>query len=321
MSAQPEPALTALEVRPFHRDDRDQLTDLINAHVAAVVPGVSVSVNTVLSQLQRQPDEFIVDPWVAERLTLVAGHRHGVVAAAHLLRYRTDAAVGECYRGAGGIEWFVCHPPASFRPGAREAADLLMSACLAQFVRWKVTSRYADGALPAPGVYGLPEPWPHIRAAYERAGFVHDGDTEIVLIADVADLPPRPAGPSDPAGLSVRRTLGECGTRFTAHPPPTAGRDTRIAGFIEVDTVLDRAERRPRGGGLADIGNLHVAEEYRDTGLTTWLLGHAAHWLRLAGSDRLLAYASPDESDRIRELTAHGFCELTRTARGWHHRP
>ncbi len=39
--------MSALTVRPFRRDDRDQLTALVNAHVAAVVPGVSVSTNTV----------------------------------------------------------------------------------------------------------------------------------------------------------------------------------------------------------------------------------------------------------------------------------
>jgi hypothetical protein len=36
-------------VRPFRRADREQLTALVNAHIQAVVPGVSVSVNTVMS--------------------------------------------------------------------------------------------------------------------------------------------------------------------------------------------------------------------------------------------------------------------------------
>ncbi|GHH10663.1 hypothetical protein GCM10018780_47450 [Streptomyces lanatus] len=72
--------MPAPEVRPFRRADRDQLTELINLHVAAVVPGVSVSVNTVLSALERQPDEFLTDPWVSERTTLVAEQRGHVVA-------------------------------------------------------------------------------------------------------------------------------------------------------------------------------------------------------------------------------------------------
>ena len=174
--------MSEVRVRPFRRADREQLTALVDAHIQAVVPGLSVSVNTVLSRLERDPGEFIVDPWVAERATLVAEQRGRVVAA----------------------------------------ADALMTACLAQLRRWEVTHWYADGSLPAPGVYGLPEQWPHIRALHERAGFVHDGPTEVVLLARV---------------------------------------------------------------------------------------------------DRLLDYAWPNEEDRLALLRQVGFRELTRTTRGWVHRP
>ncbi|GAA4312116.1 hypothetical protein GCM10023086_32550 [Streptomyces venetus] len=303
--------MPALEVRPFRRSDRDQLTDLVNLHVAAVVPGVSVSVNTVLSDLERQPGEFITDPWVAERTTLVAEQRDHVVATAHLLRYRADAEVGEAYRDAAGIDWFVCRPAASFWPDTDRAADLLMRACLAQFARWNTRVRYADGALPAPLVYGLPRNWPHIRAVYERAGFRHVGDTEVILIAQVADLPepePRP-------GVTVERTLGECGTRFTARA------DGQTLGFVELDTALARPERHARAAGLADVGNLHVDPGQYGTGLEHWLLAQAADWLRLCGVDRLAAYASAADSTELGLLTGAGFRELTRTDRGWEHRP
>ncbi|MFF3331677.1 GNAT family N-acetyltransferase [Streptomyces sp. NPDC002888] len=299
------------EVRPFRRDDRDPLTELVNLHVAAVVPGVSVSVNTVLSALERQPDEFIVDPWVSERATLVAEQRGHVVAAAHLLRYRADGDVGANHRDAGAIDWFVYRPPASFWPDSEQAADLLMSACLARLARWRVRVRYADGALPAPGVYGLPRPWPHIRAVYERAGFRHTGDTEVLLIARVEDLPvpePRP-------GVTIERTLGECGTRFTAYD------DGRAVGFAEVDTALARPERHTRAAGLADLGNLHVDPAHHGRGWEHRLLAHAADWLRLCDADRLLAYEAPADTTAIAHLTAAGFRELTRTDRGWEHRP
>ncbi|MFD9907873.1 N-acetyltransferase [Streptomyces sp. NPDC059063] len=311
--------MSALKVRPFHRDDRDQLTELVNAHVAAVVPGVSVSVNTVVGQLTRQPDEFITDPWVAERVTLVAEQRSFVVAAAHLLRYRGDDEVGPDFRDAGVVDWFVCHPTASFWPDADEAADLLMGACLAQLSRWGVRVREADGALPAPGVYGLPRVWPHVRAAFERAGFRHTGDTEAVLIAAVSDLP-TPAPPLP--GLTVRRSLGECGTRLTAHlagPEGPDGSDGRDLGFIEVDTALGRAERQARNGALADVGNFHLVPDHGVDGLAAWLLGEAAAWLRLAGADRLLAYESAGDAQAIAGLTALGFRELVRTDRGWTH--
>src|SRR5262249_31461828 len=61
------PQMSSIEVRPFRRGDRDQLTRLVNAHAEAVVPGMGVSVSTVLTSLERQPGEFIEDPWVGER--------------------------------------------------------------------------------------------------------------------------------------------------------------------------------------------------------------------------------------------------------------
>ena len=86
--------MPSIEVRPFRRADRQQLTDLVNMHASAVVPGLSVSVAAVLSQLERQPGEYIVDPWVSERLTLVAEQHERVAAAAHLLRYGAGEHVG-----------------------------------------------------------------------------------------------------------------------------------------------------------------------------------------------------------------------------------
>src|SRR5512132_3147670 len=101
-------------VRQFRRDDRQQLTDLVNAHVGAVVPGACLSVDTVTSQLQREPGEFIVDPWVTDRRTLVAEQRGRVVAAAHLLRYGAGPEVGDTYRDAGEIRWLLCWPEAAY---------------------------------------------------------------------------------------------------------------------------------------------------------------------------------------------------------------
>ena len=183
--------MSAVQVRPFRRADREQLTALVNAHIQAVVPGVTVSVNTVLSQLERDPGEFIVDPWVAERATLVAEQRRRVVAAAHLLRYGAGEDVGPAYRDSAEINWLLFWPEASYWPDSAAAAAALMDACLDRFRSWGVDHWHADGTLPAPGVYGVPEQWPHVRALYERAGFVHqertgsehDGHTEIVLLA------------------------------------------------------------------------------------------------------------------------------------------
>ena len=104
--------MSSIEVRPFRRSDRAHVTRLVNAHAQAVVPGMSASVSTVLSSLERQPGEFIVDPWVSERATLVAEQEHRITAAAHLLRYFFDERAGQAYRDLGEISWLLFWPEA-----------------------------------------------------------------------------------------------------------------------------------------------------------------------------------------------------------------
>jgi GNAT superfamily N-acetyltransferase len=316
--------MSSIEVRPFRRSDRDQLTQLVNLHAGAVVPGMSVSVSTVLTALERQPGEFIEDPWVSERLTLVAEQQDRVAAAAHLLRYFPDERAGIAARDAGDIHWLLFWPwaPAGNPcwPDATQAADALIAACIAQLEEWGVTRQQAGGELPVRAVYGVPEQWPHISAVYERAGFTHTGHTEIIYLATVRDLP-RPAQPPL-RGLSVSRSAGMNGTRLSAI---LAG---EVIGYIEVETFAD-GERLSRHGGWADIGNLRVAEQYRRQGVATWLLGHAADWLQLAQVERLLDYAwlegtdpgGLDYTSYRAFLPAVGFRELTRTRRGWNRTP
>jgi GNAT superfamily N-acetyltransferase len=310
-----------IEVRPFRRADRQQLTDLVNGHAAAVIPGLSVSVAAVLSQLERQPGEYIVDPWVSERRTLVAQQHDRVVAAAHLLRYGAGEHVGPAYRNAGEIKWLLFWPEgprvgSPYWSDATQAAERLLAGCIGQLEQWGLMSQSASGDLPVPGVYGVPEQWPHVRALYERSGFRHEGHTEVVYLARVEDLH-HPDGPPLP-GLTVRRSVGLSGTRLSA----VLGAE--IIGYIEVE-IFDDGERLARHAGWADIGNLWVAEQYRRRGVATWLLGQAADWLRLAHVDRLLDYtylegrdATGQDYDADRAfLQASPFTELTRTKRGW----
>jgi ribosomal protein S18 acetylase RimI-like enzyme len=308
--------MSSIEVRPFRRADREQLTALVNAHASAAVPGVSASVNAVMSQLEREPGEFIVDPWVCERLTLVAEQKRRVGAAAHLLRYSPEDHVGDSYRAAAEIRWFLFWPEAPAEaahwPSSAPAANALIEACLGQLDEWNSTVQLADGALPVPGVYGVPAQWPHVRVTYERAGFVHEGATEIVYVADVADLPLRVDPPL--TGLSSSRSVGINGTRLSAVL------EGEVVGYVEVQTV-DDGLRIPRHGGLADIGNLQVAERCRRQGIATWLVAEAADWLRLARVDRVLDYSLPEQEDYVGFLRSVGFRELTRTERGWVRRP
>jgi GNAT superfamily N-acetyltransferase len=315
------PAMSPVLVRPFHRGDRDQLTDLVNAHAAAVVPGLSLSVAAMLSHLEREPAEFIVDPWVTERATLVAEENNRVAAAAHLLRYGDDDDVSVAYRGAGEIRWLLFWPerPAGCNPwwtAGTQAASELITACIGQFDRWNVTSQSAGGELPVPGVYGVPEQWPHVSELYERAGFVHDGHTEVVYLARVADLPRLASPPL--SGLEVRRTVGLTGTRLAGLL------DGEIIGHIEVE-IRSEGERLARRAGWADVGILHVSDRFRRRKVATWLLGQAADWLELAHVDRLLDYSYLEGADATGRtyddyrafLGALPFTVLTTTRRGW----
>ena len=313
--------MPSIEVRPFRRADRQQLTDLVNAHAAAVVPGIRVSVSAVLNQLERQPGEYILDPWVCERVTLVAEQHERVAAAAHLLRYAADERVSPGYRNAGEICWLLFWPEgprigSPYWTDATAAAEKLMAACIGQLEDWAVMTQSASGDLPVPGVYGVPEQWPHVRALYERAGFTHDGHTEIVFLAAVEDL--RRDGDPPIAGLTVRRSVGLNGTRLSA----ILGEE--VIGYIEVE-IFDDGERLARHGDWADVGNLCVAERHRRCGVATWLLGRAADWLRLGHVDRLLDYTYAEGRDATGQnydadrafLQASPFIEVTRTMRGW----
>ncbi len=294
--------MPSIEVRPFQRSDREQLTGLVNAHIAPVIPGITVSVNTVMSQLEREPSEAIVDPWVIERRTLVAVDRDAIAAGALLHRFGSDDRVGDDFRNAGEIRWLVCGP------SAVEAGDALMEACVAAMDEWQVDRQYAEGELPSLAAYGVPECWPHIRALYLRHGFVHRGHVEIILVASVNDLPSTPEVPLP--GLILRRSLGAAGTRFSGVL------EDEVVGYIEVELRND-GDPRTRQFGWSDIANLWVKEDLRRKRIGSWLLGTAADWLRLGGIQRLLTYAWPEQQDQLAFAAHHGFLELVRTERGW----
>ncbi len=299
--------MSAAVIRPFQRSDREQVTRLVNAHVEAVMPGVSVSVNAVMSQLEREPGEAIVDPWVLERSTLVALERERVVAAALLLRYAAGERVGESYRNFGEIRWLV------FGPGSERAADELMAACGAQFARWGVARSGADMSLPCPCCYGVPDAWPHLRELLVRHGFRHEGHTETILVAAVAALPSALPAPLD--GLTVQRELGG---PAVAGPRLGARLAGELIGFVDLSSDLTGGGALSRLAGWAEIDSLWVDEPYRRQHVGTWLMAQAAEWLRLGHADRLVAYCAAGQHDVRAFASRVGFGVLAHTERGWY---
>ena len=292
----------SIEIRPFERRDRDQLTELVNRHVAAVVPGVALSVNAVLSQLEREPGESIVDPWVAERRCLVAVDRSAVVAAALVHRFRADPDVGPDFRNAGDIRWLVCT-----RTAGEAGAELLQS-CVRLFDEWHVDRRYADCGLPVLACYGVPDTLPHVRALYVAAGFQGPVRTEEVYVARCADLLDARV-----EGVEIVRTMGIFGARLSLR------RDEVEVGYVEVGELAADLARSATAVTWTDVGNLQVAEGEDRATVVPALYAAAAEWLVLGGVDRLLEYVADDfdQPGYRKELLGLGFTRLVTNEIGW----
>jgi len=298
------------EVRLFARQDRDQLLSLVNHHIAAVLPGGSIPASVLLSQMERDTAEYVIDPWVVGRHTIVGLERDRVVAAAHLKRYGEDLRVSASYSGAGSVDWLVCWPD------HLAAGRLVLEAALGQLRAWDVRVWFADGSLPCLGVYGISDSWPHVQALVRGAGFDDaGGQVEVVFAGDLADV--EPPGPAPVVGLTMRRVLGTLGTRFEA----VAG--DQVVGTFEVEDDYTRGGSVMTLAGWADLGNHRVQEDIRSQGIGSWLFRHGCAWLRLGGTRRLLAYAVENgDLTRIeRYYGRHGLAWINRTRRGWQREP
>ena len=295
-------------LRVFHRADREQLTGLVNAHISSVVPGWAVSAAVLLAHVERDPGQYVTDPWVADRRTLVAEVAGRVVAAAHVRRYRADPDVGADWRGAGEVAWLVCWP-AHESAGARLAIT-----CVQLLDTWQVRRQYADGDLPTAATYGIPDSWPHVARLLEVAGFDPSRAREEVTLAGALDGVRAP-GPAALPGLTVQRAVGTFGARFTAL------RDGEPVAFAEAQDDHTRGGSLARLDGWADLAELHVAEGHRGQGIGTWLVEHLVAWLRLGGAQRFLVALGEEDRDLEPWFGRFGWHRIGTSRRGWERRP
>lgn len=299
-----DPTEITPEIRLFTRADRDQLTELVNAHVAAVVPGWSLPVSALLAQLEREPAEYVVDPWVIDRMTFVALVRDRVVAAAHLRRYGTDSRVMHDYYDAGEIKWLIAWPHRI------EAAHTLAQACVVQLEKWGVKRQWASGDLPTPATYGLPEAWPHVRTVFTQAGFSdHDGHEEVIFAGSLDGITPPGAPPVD--GLTLRREVDNLATRFTGLL------DGTVVGYVNAQDDLTRGGTVSRVTRWCALRERFVEPAFRQQGIGTWLVRHAVAWMRLGGADRILVPLGPGGEDWPEFYERFGWREIARTRRPW----
>lgn len=293
--------------RPFHLP---QVEALFNAHLGAVVPGWAVPEAFIAGRLERNPGEYVVDPWVEARATLCAVERQRVVGVAHLLRYGAGPAVGPSYRSVGEIDWLL------FWPESELAARQLLAEARQQLATWEVSDEWVSAGPPVGPIAGLPDVWPHVAAALTAAGYRLDkGQSEAVYGGSLGQLPAPDAPPV--RGLAVRRSVGRFGATFTALV------EGQEVGRCECLPDMTAGGALPALRGWAELTELEVDERWRNRGIGTWLVQHAVAWLRLGRCDRIvLAVAAEDEAAGAgRFYQRCGWDVLTRVSKGWGRKP
>lgn len=264
----------------------------------------------LLNDLERPLGEPHIGPWVNDVCTLVALENHRLIGAAHLRRYTAEDRAGDSYRDAGEIAWLLCWPD------HLAAGRAVRDRSIARLGEWGVRIQYADGSLPAPGVYGVTDSWPHVRTLYEEAGFeASEGQEEIIFAGSVDRLPVPGITPVD--GVTLRRQLGPLGTAFNAVL------DGEVVGTYEVNDDLTRGGTNLAFSGWVDESNHWVRDDQRGRGIGTWLVGHGGTWVRLGPTKRLMTYAIEGDhtEDWIRYYSRYGLMPINRTTRGWQRKP
>jgi GNAT superfamily N-acetyltransferase len=298
--------MTSIEL--FQPTHLPQVQTLVNAHMSALVPGWALPEYYIASRMQRDPGEYVVDPWVAARVTLCAMERQRVVAVAHLLRYGNRDEVGPAYRNNAEIAWLLAWPEAAKHTAA------LLKAVGDQFGRWGSAEVWAlETCLPAGPFAGVPDAWPHIAAALAGAGYRCDPSmarNEALFGGPIAqiELPPPPID-----GLTIRRSIGRFGTCFTAQL------DGQSVGECDCLSDLTDGGVLPALRGWGELAELEVREPWRNRGIGAWLVQHALAWLRLGGCTRIaLSVAAEDEAAGAgRFYRRFGWDALVRFQRGW----
>jgi GNAT superfamily N-acetyltransferase len=295
-------------IEQFQPAHLPQIQALVNAHMSALVAGWALPEAFIASRLQRDPGEYVVDPWVAARMTLCAIERQRVVAVAHLLRYGGGVEVGPAYRNNGEIAWLLAWPDAA------DYAAALLKAAGDQFVRWGSGEVWAlETCLPAGPFAGLPDAWPHIAAVLTGAGYQRNP----LVARDEAIYggPIEPIELSTPpiTGLNIQRTTGRFGTHFSA------SLDGQIVGDCECISDLTDGGALPALCGWGELAELEVREPWRNRGIGTWLVQHAMGWLRLGGCTRIvLSVAAEDAAaGAARFYQRFGWDTLVQLERGW----
>ncbi len=266
------------KIEPLEEYHLPQVLDLANAHLGAVIPGWSMTAGYFRDRLKRNPTEWVTDPWVAERKSLVCVVDDRVCAAAHLLRYGDDTRWTE----TAEVAWLL------FWPQEHLAGKMILKACLRRMKAWKATDQRVSGPLPVPPCVGVPHVWPHIGRLLEQCGYTCNAEVDESIYGGPLEGIPSP-GEAPVAGVSIHRDLGKFSTRFVAR---LEGRDI---AYVECDSDLTRGGQLPALSGWGELSEVETTKAMRNRGLGSWVMRHAVEWLRLAGCSRVVFSVDRDD--------------------------
>ena len=268
------------KIEPLERDHLPQVMDLVNAHLGAVVPGWALTACYFWERLKRNPAEWVTDPWVAERKSIVGVVNDRVCAAAHILRYGDDTR----WKGTAEVAWLL------FWPRARTAGEAILKECLRQMKAWQVTDQQISGPLPVPVCVGLPHVWPHIGLMLGQFGYSSNADVDESVYGGTLDGIPSPGEPPV-EGASIHRDLGKFSTRFVAR---LEGRDV---AYVECVADLTQGGQLPALSGWGELSEVETSEAMRNRGLGSWVMRHALEWLRLSRCSRIVLSVARDDEE------------------------
>ena len=182
---------------PLDRSHLHQTLALVNSHLGTLIPGWSLTPDYFWERLKSNPEEYVVDPWVVERKSIVGIVRDRVCAAVHLLRYGDDTR----WSGVGEIAWIL------FLPKEREAGAAVLSECRRQIKAWQVTKEQISVSLPVPVCVGIPDVWPHIGGLMEQCGYSANDDIDESVYGGSLEGISGPDGPPI-EGATIQREVG-----------------------------------------------------------------------------------------------------------------
>jgi GNAT superfamily N-acetyltransferase len=269
-----------VKIEPLDKFYLPQVLDLVNAHLGAVVPGWALTACYFWERLKRNPAEWVTDPWVAERKSIVGVVNDRVCAAAHILRYGDQTP----RKGTAEVAWLL------FWPRERTAGEAILKECLRQMKAWQVTDRQISGPLPVPVCVGLPHVWPHIGLMLGQFGYSSNADVDESVYGGTLDGIPSPGEPPV-EGASIHRDLGKFSTRFVAR---LEGRDV---AYVECVADLTQGGQLPALSGWGELSEVETSDAMRNRGLGSWVMRHAVEWLRLSRCSRIVLSVAIDDEE------------------------